>query len=119
MIWAPEDSDSMNRIIGGFRQFLVAAEAPNQFLLHVIIRHEPLPCLSDPALVLDLWQHPLLTPKNRDVVRAVTIWQQPVFCVLPHRSGPIRQAQTLAIITLGAGSTTAMPKITAGGRHGC
>ena len=71
-----------------------------------------MPGLQDPALLLDLWTHPLLAQKNRDVVRAISILQQPAQCVLSHRSGPVQQPQTILMVTLAAGSTTALPQLT-------
>ncbi len=110
----PERADNVARMVQGFRSFCRQACDPHSFSRHIITSFESLVGVEDPLILLNLWRHPLLEAKYKDVVRRIRILKQPANIISSTATkGPALAWRSLGIFTLqfGGGADPA-PELT-------
>lgn len=100
IIWAPDVVSALEIIIGSFAG--LAVQPGFDRTLKLLVPFEPLPGCDTPALIEDLWRHPLIGGKWDTLVKSVNYLIQPTRYVFTGAAGPRYHAKHIAVITLSA-----------------
>ncbi len=61
LVWAPQDSDALQRLVSACLQHVTNAHATCS--LQLLVPHDPFPDCDSPGTIRDLWWHPHFSDK--------------------------------------------------------
>ena len=106
-MWAPMDTDTMQRLARAFKVFAATATATTA--LHLLVPHDVYPGCRTPTDIQDLWGHVLMEAEWKPILSCVEYLRQPVRCVFPGQSGPLHHVKAIAVLRLSTCGATTPP----------
>jgi len=100
VIWAPDNHDQLPRIVSALRRIYTNKGICVQ--LTMLVPYMPLPGCESSETIMDLWTHPLLHNKNKDMVSNVTFIREASRCVFTRDSTPVHHVKNIAAVTIRA-----------------
>ena len=111
LTWAPTDNGQLLRVAAAVRSIhnSRAGHAP----LILAIPLDPYPACEKVSDITDVWDHPLLHAKWKDIVVDVTLLIPPTRIVVSGTHAPIHAQKCISLFTLGQPQAQALPKLSA------
>jgi hypothetical protein len=106
LVWAPENTDSIPKIIAGLRSLYTAHGI--RVALQFLISFTPLPGCDAPELILDLWTHPLLRQSN--CVSNILFIREASRCVFTRNNNPLHIVKSVVAVTVQAEAPRNVPQ---------
>ena len=108
LTWAPTDNGQVLKVAAAVRN--IHNTKAGQTQLTLAVPFDPYPaCDTD---ITDVWDHPLLHTKWRDVVVDVSLLTPPTRIVVSGMHAPIHAHKCISLFTLGQPSAYALPRLT-------
>jgi hypothetical protein len=107
LTWAPKDAGQVQKISTTWR--LHAAEFERLQSLSLLVPFIGLPGMRSAADIMDVWSHPLLQDKWKDLVSSVRFLMPPATLIMSGASAPLHAQRHIAIITIGGRGQGALP----------
>ena len=108
--WAPTDNGQMLKVAAVARK--IFNSQASQAHLTLVVPFDPYPAFEKVADITDIWDHPLLHDKWRDILFDVNFLIPPSRIVVSGSSAPIHAQKGLALFTLGLPGLPAVPRLT-------
>ncbi len=97
-IWAPQDNNALQHILAAVKEVTVTTEY--QVQVRLLIPHDQYPGCRTPESLLDLWKHPAINQKWKDITKEIVFLQQPSRCVFSGNFNPLHHVKAISIVTL-------------------
>ena len=111
LTWAPTDNGQLLKIATCIRN-LHTKGVPHAHLT-LAIPFDPYPACQKVSDITDIWDHPLLQTKWKDIVVDTTLLTPPTRIVVAGTHAPIHAHKCIALFTLGQAQTPCVPNIKA------
>ena len=110
LTWAPTDNGQLLKVAAAVRN--IHNTRPGQGLLTLAVPFDPYPACDKVTDITDVWDHPLLHTKWRDVVVDVSLLTPPTRIVVSGMHAPIHAHKCISLFTLGQPSAYVLPRLT-------
>ena len=110
LTWAPTDNGQLLKVAAAVRNLHNTRAGQAQLILAVPF--DPYPACDKVTDITDVWDHPLLHAKWRDVVVDVSLLTPPTRIVVSGMHAPIHAHKCISLFTLGQPNTYALPRLT-------
>ncbi len=107
--WAPESPEQALKVAASFRE--VRARGLGPAALSMVVPFDHIPSCSTVTHITDVWSHPLLTPKAKDIVASVSIIDPPQRMIVSGPHAPHHTQKCLAVFTLQPCTAPAIPRL--------
>ena len=110
LTWAPTDNGQLLKVAAAVRKLHNTRAGQAQLIL--AIPFDPYPACDKITDITDVWDHPLLHTKWRDVVVDVSLLTPPTRIVVSGIHAPIHAHKCISLFTLGQPTAHALPRLT-------
>ena len=108
--WAPTDNGQLLKVAAAVRN--IHNTRTGQAQLTLAVPFDPYSACDKATDITDVWDHPLLHTKWKDVVVDITLLTPPTRIVVSGLHAPIHAHKCISLFTLGRPNSRALPQLT-------
>ena len=111
LTWAPIDNGQLLKVAAAVRK--IQNDRAGQASLTLAVPFDPYPGCEKVSDITDVWDHPLLHTKWKDIVADIALLIPPTRIIVAGTHAPIHAQKCLCLLTLGVPQALALPRLNA------